>query len=221
MKTVVLSLGGSLVCPDKVDTVFLKKFRDFILSQKIRFVIITGGGNVCREYQDAASNITEVQDIDNDWVGIASTRLNAELVRAIFSQDAYEKVYGDPEKRIETDKRVIIGAGYLPGHSSDMDAVLLAKTFGAETVINMSNIEKAYTEDPKINSEAEPIDSISWDDFQKLVGTEWEPGKNVPFDPKASLKANELGLKVIILGKDLDNLRNCIEGKEFTGTTIS
>lgn len=222
--TTILSLGGSLICPDKVDVEFLKSFRDMVLDyvkEGHRFIIICGGGRVCRDYQNAASGVTKVSQVDNDWVGIASTKLNAELVRAIFSEHAYESVYGNPEEKVETDKPIIIGAGYLPGHSSDMDAVLIAETFGAKQLINMSNIKKVYTDDPKKNPDAKPIDKVNWDEFLNIIGEEWVPGRNVPFDPNASKKAKELGLNVAILdGKDLDNLKQCIEEKEFTGTLI-
>jgi uridylate kinase len=114
-----------------------------------------------------------------------------------------------------------VAAGWKPGFSSDFDAVLLAERFGAGLVINLSNIEKVYTADPKTNPGAKPIDSISWDDFRALTGDEWVPGKNVPFDPVASRRASELGLKVVCAaGRNLPNLRLILEGKPFTGTVI-
>jgi len=221
MQTTILCLGGSLIAPDKVDIDFLKDFRQLILGLDHRFVLVCGGGNVCREYQKAASDITEVRAVDRDWIGIAATKLNAELIRAILADQAYEKVLGDPEEYIETDKKILVGAGYLPGHSSDMDTVLLAKTYSSDTVINMSNIDMVYDKDPKSHADANPIKEISWKEFLKLTGEEWVPGKNVPFDPSASKKAHELGLKVIILnGKKLDNLKDCMEGRAFVGTVI-
>jgi uridylate kinase len=43
----------------------------------------------------------------------------------------------------------------------------------------------------------------------------------MPFDPIASQKAKELGLHVIIInGKKFHNLKNCLNGKKFIGTTI-
>jgi uridylate kinase len=54
-----------------------------------------------------------------------------------------------------------------------------------------------------------------------MVGDEWVPGKNVPFDPVASRHAQKIGLKVICAaGKDLENLKKIIRGMDFTGTTI-
>jgi uridylate kinase len=54
-----------------------------------------------------------------------------------------------------------------------------------------------------------------------MVGDEWVPGKNVPFDPVASRHAEKIGLKVICAaGKDLRNLEDILKGKEFLGTRI-
>jgi uridylate kinase len=54
-----------------------------------------------------------------------------------------------------------------------------------------------------------------------MVGDEWTPGKNVPFDPIASRHAEKIGLKVICAaGKNLENLKKILCGEDFTGTTI-
>ena len=50
---IIISLGGSLIIPEEVDTVFLKEFirmiKDYV-AQGFHFVIITGGGKICRKY---------------------------------------------------------------------------------------------------------------------------------------------------------------------------
>jgi uridylate kinase len=115
-----------------------------------------------------------------------------------------------------------VAAGWKPGFSSDYDAVLLAEKFGAKTVINLSNIEKVYTDDPRRDPDAKPLDTISWADFRSLIGDEWMPGKNVPFDPVASRHAEKTGLTVICAaGRNLPNLKRLLSGENFTGTTIS
>jgi uridylate kinase len=127
----------------------------------------------------------------------------------------------DPTQVDPLTGRVLVAAGWKPGFSSDYDAVLLAERFQADAVINLSNIEKVYTDDPKKNPNAQPIDRISWADFRAMVGDEWVPGKNVPFDPVASRHAAKIGLKVICAaGKNLENLRKILAGEDFTGTTI-
>ena len=79
----------------------------------------------------------------------------------------------------------------------------------------------AYDLDPRINPDAKPIRKINWQKFRKIVGDTWTPGMNKPFDPIASRKAEELGLKVIVLkGNNFENLQNYFDGREFVGTVI-
>jgi uridylate kinase len=45
---------------------------------------------------------------------------------------------------------------------------------------------------------------------------------NAPFDPVASKAAQELDLNVIVAdGRNLDNLKNILDGDEYVGTLIS
>ena len=229
MKTIIISLGGSLIVPEEIDIDFLKRFRDLILqfAKKNNIAIICGGGKTCRIYQDAAKEIASISDEDLDWIGIKATRINAELVRSIFGKDASSEVINDPEdKEIKNIKntpknKVIIGAGYLPGHSSDMDAVLLEKNIGADEIINMTNIDYVYDKDPRKFKDAKPLKNISWKEFTKIIGDKWVPGKNTPFDPVAAKEAMKLKIKIVILnGGNLENFRKCLEGKEFRGTVI-
>ncbi len=221
-KTAVISLGGSIIVPDQIDVDFLHEFRRVILSLKDkRFIVICGGGKVCRRYQDAAKTIQEIPKEDLDWIGIRATRLNAELVRTCFGDDAHTKVIHDPDEPIDASRRIIVGAGFEPGSSTDLRAVQLAKRFGAARVINMSNIDYVYGADPKKNPEAKKMETISWPAFRKLVGDLWDPGLNMPFDPIASKEAEQLGLEVVIIGNDMSNFERLLKGEAFRGTTIS
>jgi uridylate kinase len=224
----VISLGGSIVAPDGVDELFLKDFvaliGEFLVKDdKRRFILVIGGGGPARAWQSAYRNIasTTVNE-EADWIGIMATRLNAQLVKAVMGEWCTQEVVYDPTQVEPLMGRVLVAAGWKPGFSSDYDAVLLAERFQADAVINLSNIEKVYTDDPKKNPDAKPIDTISWTDFCAMVGDEWTPGKNVPFDPVASRHAARLGLKVICAaGKNLPNLKKILLGEPFTGTTIS
>jgi uridylate kinase len=130
-------------------------------------------------------------------------------------------VVTDPTHPEPLQGRILVAAGWKPGFSSDNDAVLLAERFGAPLVVNLSNIEQVYTDDPRKNPEAKPLKTISWPDFRRLVGEEWVPGKNVPFDPVASRHAARLGLRVICAaGRNLPNVKQILTGGEFLGTLI-
>ncbi|MFP3043941.1 UMP kinase [Treponema primitia] len=227
----VISLGGSIVAPDAVDEAFLKNFvsliREFLETDaERRFIFVVGGGGPARVYQKAYREISAVtgkkaENNEADWIGVMATRLNAQLVRALMGAWCSQDVVTDPTQAVDMTGKVLVAAGWKPGFSSDNDAVLLAERFRADSVINLSNIERVYTDDPKKNPQAKPIDAISWPDFRTLVGDEWTPGKNVPFDPVASRRAAELGLRVICAaGRDLENLKKILRGEKFLGTTI-
>lgn len=221
----VLSLGGSLIIPDEIDFKFIKKFRELILkrvSDGDKFIIVCGGGGLNAKYNKAAKQIRKINNADLDWVGIHSTRLNANFIRIIFGDFACDEIIINPHHKHKTTKPIIIGAGYMPGWSSDYDAVYLAKTYNAKKVANLSNIDFAYDKDPKKYKSAVPIKEINWKNFRKIVGNKWEPRMSKPFDPIASREAEKLGLEVAILnGKKLKNFENYLNGKKFTGTVIS
>jgi uridylate kinase len=220
---IILSLGGSLIVPKKVDGAFLRKFKNFILRQKRKqFIIVCGGGYINRIYNQVARDLVKAKNQDLDWIGIRTTMLNAELIRTIFSSIAYKRIINEPIKKIRTRKRVIVASGWKPGWSSDYDAVLLAKSFGVKTVINLTNIDYVYDKNPQIFKKARPIKKIDWRGYRQLIGEKkWTPRLNTPFDPIASRLGERLKLRVIILnGRDLKNLKNCLEGKKFKGTVI-
>lgn len=223
----VISLGGSIVAPDTVDTEYLRGLqrlvREYLREDASRkLILVVGGGGPARKYQAAYREIAETPEHDaQDWIGIAATRLNGELLRGIFRSECAQPLVIDPTDVSDFTGRILVAAGWKPGFSSDYDAVLLAERFGADTVVNLSNISKVFTADPKTNPEARPIDAIGWRDFRKIVGDEWEPGKNLPFDPVASRRAQESGLRVVVAaGRDLANMRALLTGGAFTGTTI-
>lgn len=220
---VILSVGGSLIVPEDVDVEFLKSFKELIVSQlkNHRFALITGGGKTCRKYNDAAVKVTKLENVDLDWIGISTTRLNAQLVKSVFKGYVYDKVIENPTEKIDFKEEIVIGCGWKPGCSSDMDAILLAKNLGVKTVINLSNIDYAYTKDPKKYPDAVKIEKTTWKEFKKIVGDKWVPGLNAPFDPIAAIEAEKIGVKVIIMnGKNFKNLQDCLDGKKFIGTVI-
>lgn len=224
----VLSVGGSIVAPETPDSEFIDKFATTIITwlkedSSRKIIMVVGGGGPARIYQKAYKNVVKekVVDADADWIGIMATRLNAQLLKAVFGQLCPNSVVTDPTAVEIFSGQVLIAAGWKPGFSTDNDAVLLAERFSATRVINLSNIAKVYTDDPKTNPEAKPIDQISWDDFIKIVGTEWVPGKSTPFDPVASLRAKKSGIQVICAaGRDLENIEKILNGEPFIGTVI-
>ena len=231
-ETIIISLGGSLVAPNEIDIEFLKNFRHSLsrytgsrqagqkYSKDYRFFIFVGGGKVARNYQKALLEFG-AKETDRDWIGINITRLNAEIIKQVFSEKAYPKIITDPNKKIKTNKDIIVGAGWKPGWSTDYDAVLIAKNHNIKTIINLTNVDYVYDKNPKEFQGAKPIKEISWQDFRKIVGDKWSPGLSMPFDPRASKIAEKLKLKVVMInGKNLEQLEDFLNNKPFIGTTI-
>ena len=222
----VISLGGSLIVPkaDVIDTAFLKSFYKLIINEVKkgnRFIIVTGGGKVCRVYQDALRTISRPSGEDLDWMGIYATELNAQLLRLIFKKQAEisKDVY---YRKIPHKRAIIFAGGHKPGQSSDGAMIKIAVTYGAKAVINLSNIDYVYTKDPRKFKDAKKIKKMTWDELLEITGSKWDPGKNVPFDPTAAKLAKKNKISVIIAnGKNLKNLKNILSEKKFLGTIIN
>ncbi|HHT80431.1 MAG: UMP kinase [Sphaerochaeta sp.] len=223
----VISLGGSIIAPDKVDVTFLKELnknlREYLKKDKSRkLILVCGGGAPARIYQQALREIiADAPSEEQDWLGIRATHINAQLLKAMFSDLCTDNIITDPTGHINFKGQVLVAAGWKPGFSTDNDAVILAERFLGKTIINLSNIAKVYTDDPKKNPDAKPLDTISWDEFKVLVGSTWVPGKNTPFDPVASKRASKLGMQVICAdGRNIENTMAILNKKEFVGTVI-
>lgn len=241
--TLVISLGGSIVAPPNgPDGNFLLQIKELLASWleqgDRKAILVVGGGSAARLWQNAYREFLELALKDKDGnladkegvsfdesldrIGIAATRLNAQLVKEVFYKECLDPVVVDPTSDFLMTGRILVAAGWKPGFSTDYDAVLLAERFHAKKLINLSNIAQIYTADPKTDPNAKPLSSIAFDSLIQIVGPSWNPGANVPFDPIAVKKAKELGLSVIFAsGKDVDNFSRILHEQPFVGTIIS
>lgn len=226
---IVMSIGGSLVVPNGgVNTDFLSNLNTFIRERlaeesKRQFFLVIGGGAIARHYRDAGRNVIghELNRDDLDWLGIHATKLNAHLVRTIFRDIAHPYVIKHYEIIRKVTEPVVVAAGWKPGWSTDYCATLMCEDYNVKNIINLSNIDQVYDKDPNKSSDAKPYEKISWAEMRKLVGSEWDPGMNSPFDPIAAKKAEELGITVAVMnGNNFENLNKYFKGEKFLGTII-
>jgi len=223
----VISLGGSIIAPKGLDIPFLKGFaklvEDFLGGDENRkLIIVCGGGSLARDYQAALREVYQASSSeDQDWVGIAATRVNGELVRRILRPWCVENLVTDPTDPAVFTGRVMVAAGWKPGFSTDNDAVVLAQRFSASRVINLSNIAMVYSADPRTNPDARAREHLSWKEMLEIVGGEWTPGKNTPFDATAARAAAASRIPVVFAeGRNLENLERILTGGKYVGTTI-
>lgn len=211
-ESVLISLGGSLIFPDEIDIGFLERFRNLILKylNKKRFLNYVGGGKIARIYQEALAKFG-ARERELDWLGILITRVNAYLLKNIFKNYCHSEIIYNPTKRIKVKKDILIYAGWKPGWSTDYDAVLLAKNFRTKEIINLTNIDYVYDQDPKKFPRAKPLKRISWSRFREIVGKKWKPGLSLPFDPIAAKLSQKLKIKIVIInGKKLERLEKIL-----------
>ncbi len=225
---VIISVSGSLIVPNGgIATDFLSKLNQFVRTQltqtQRQFFLVIGGGSTARHYIYAGREVVghELSEDDLDWLGIHATRLNAHLVRTIFRDIAHPVIIDDYDIIRKVKEDVVVASGWRPGWSTDYCAILLCEDYHEQTMLNLGVLNQLYDKDPKIHANAKPIDRISWKDFREMVGDTWSPGMQIPFDPIASKKAQELSIKTIIIsGNDMENLDKYFRGEEFIGTVI-
>ena len=224
-KIITLSLGGSLIIPDKVNYIYLKNFKKIILANKnkYKFVIVCGGGSLARKYISVLKTEGKNQEFQS-LAGIAATRTNARFVSYFFGIDPHK---GIPHKMkqvknyLKTRDIVFCGAlEYKPDQTSDSTAAEIAKNLKAK-FINLTNIKGLYTDNPLTNKKAKFISKISWQEFEKMANkSKFHPGQHFVLDQTAAKIIQKNKIPTYIIGKDTKQLDNLLKCKKFTGTTI-
>jgi uridylate kinase len=215
----IISLGGSLIVPNEIDTSYLKKLKTLLKSQKEKIIIVCGGGKTARNYINAAKKITNATKHQLDHLGIMATEINAQLVKTALNVKT--PIQHNPNKKHKFNK-ILLMKGFQPGGSSDLDTVILAKTYKTFEVINLSDTYYIHNKNPKKYKNAKPYKNLTWNEYTKIVGTKFTSGMHVPFDPVASKYAQNHNIKLIHTnGKDLNNLKKILNNEKFKGTIIN
>lgn len=234
MSTYVIKLGGSILSRSKdtrIDFDYLDKLADLLKSfieSGDKFIIVVGGGFLCREYQQLMKdNKSDIKNINLDYIGIAAINLNAEMIKSYLQEYTDDKVikYSDINATgdITINKGIQICAANEPGHSSDVDSVIMAKRINAKTIFRLTDVDGIYDKDPSEHKDAVKFASLTWDKYFEILGIDnFVPGGHYPIDPIASKMSKDLGITIKLMqGVDLDNLGNALREEHFNGTTVS
>lgn len=226
-KIIVLSLGGSLIVPENINSKFLEKFREIILknTKKYKFVVVCGGGHIARIYIKGLENqsINKKKYLQS-LLGVSTTRLNARFMTYFFGKDANKGIPHEM-KQVESLLRkndvVFCGAlRYAKNQTSDATAAKLANYFHSD-FINLTDVSGLHDKNPKKFKNARFIPVISYKDFLKMVEkVDFKPGQHFVLDQTAAKIIKKYNVKTFILGPDMENLDNLLNNKHFIGSII-
>src|SRR6266702_7477284 len=162
MKAVV-KLGGGLFKRDPdVDALrSMGKVLSGFAGEGNQLVTVAGGGQNARVYIDAARKLG-ADESTSDLLGITVTRANAELFRLALGSIAVTKIPTMLSELIHyvSPGKIVVMGGIQPGQSTNAVAALAAEITRAEILVNGTDVDGVYTEDPKKNPEAKLIRSV-------------------------------------------------------------
>ena len=226
MRKVVISLGGSILVRGDRDAEYIQELVEGLAGsdQGTRFVIVTGGGRLAREYI-ALGRKLGMDEATLDMLGIQATRTNAWLVLgALGGQNVYPRPFRDLEEALIGSGvfRFTVGGGTHPGHTTDAVSALIAEMWKADLFVNMTAVDVAYTSDPKMDRDAKRIPKLTSKELLDLVSdTARGAGSHSVMDPLAAAVVHRAGIETRILdGRDSPNLLSCISGENAHATIV-
>lgn len=224
MQTIVISLGGSLVNPGTPDKHYVSSLIRVLRGTKYKFGIVVGGGKLARKWADAARK-KGASEFEADEAAIDATKKNAQFVIDTIGKDVNRVVCNTFEQAREHSKRhrFVVMGGTIPGITTDSDATLLAECLGAKRLLNFSNIDGIYSDNPVRNHNAKKFARMSYVQLIDLAGKNdmRKAGTHFVFDFLAcKLIARSKIEAHFIHGRNLLDVRRAVDGKPHGGTVV-
>lgn len=221
---VVLSIGGSILVPDKINLPFLTALRDVLYQHRSKkFVIVPGGGSVARHYIAALKTIHRSEETQAH-IGILVCKLNALLLRDLLDARANKTLPKNLKELKQLLKKhdIVVSASlrFAPHETSDGTAASIAHAVRG-TFINITNVPGLYTKDPQTSTDARLIPEITARELKKRVDQlRFHPGQHFVIDQHAAADILKHKIPTVILGPDLRNLDAVLHHKPFIGTRV-
>ena len=196
-----------------------------LIKKNIQLSIVIGGGNIFRGLDAKKQNLDSAQ---GDYMGMLATVINGlALQSALEKEGILTRVLSAIEmnkvaepyirrkaiRHLEKGRVVIFVAGTgNPYFTTDTAATLRALEINAEIIIKGTRVDGVFTSDPEIDSDAQKIDNITFDEVY---------AKNLQImDMTAFTLCRENKLPIVVLNiTQSGNLINLVEGGQI-GTII-
>ncbi len=231
MERVVLTIGGSILAPPTLDETRLRAVTDMIvdLSTKQRLLVVVGGGNPARRYIQAARSL-RAGESELDRIGVAATRLNAQLLacllhaRGVATNLEIPHTVSDAVAASEAGHPVVVMGGTTPGHSTDFVGAELAVASDANRLVIVTNVNGIYTRDPRKDPTAQYKPQLTFEELLQIIEEkEWTTaGAPGVIDGPATLVIATHGVPTcVVSGEDASNVAAAARGEAFEGTMVS
>lgn len=225
---VVVSIGGSIVAPPNLDTTYIDSLARLLvdLSKDRKIFCVTGGGWIARQYIEAARQFGAAEE-ELDLIGIAATRINAQLLIAALSKytEVPVRPFATVDATVDSSQgyQIAVMGGTYPGHSTDYVGVELAAKAKASRFVNATNVNGVYSADPNLVATAEMYAEISIDAIIKMMGVEWKlaGSKTVIDGPALKLLREHRVPTFVVNGRNLPELAKALQGLPHQGTRIT
>jgi uridylate kinase len=210
MKIFVLKIGGSILYDGNLsfNSHFLEKIIHWFKNQNDyeNVVFVVGGGRLSRFLLNQVKERIALES-PRHHIGIKVSHVNASMVCSLFN-DKDVKYFDSLENLCENLPRGAVIGGLVEGWSTDMVAAKIASRLNVPIVNKISNIDYIYCSDPKVNSNAKPFESLTWDEyievFNNHIGQKHEPNMNAPIDIECSVFCKKNNLAFRVTGGNLD-----------------
>ena len=160
------------------------------LSKQYKILVVTGGGVRVRHVLDIGIDLGMPTGVLAELASKISEQ-NAVMVTLLLSRWGGSRIHTSDLLELPTMLQLGLlpvihgtppyglyehppGVGKIPPHRTDTGALLIAEVLGAASCILVKNVDGLFTEDPRVNPNAELIEEISNDelirrDFEDLV----------------------------------------------------
>ena len=225
MDKVVVSVGGSVLIPGDNDSIYIEKLAKMLreIASDVQIAIVVGGGKMSRYYSEVGRELGGTM-YQLDELGIGITRVNAKLLTVALGDIANSDIPLKAEEcaSMSAPGRIVVMGGTEPGHTTDAVASMIAKNLNADRIVNASNVDAVYSDDPRKNPEAKRFSRMTIQELKDVVYDDHDAGKSCVFDPLGVNIAMEEKIDLYMVnGRDIDELRNAILGNEIKGTFVN
>jgi uridylate kinase, putative len=220
---VVISVGGSVIAPTLSQEKFVE-YADVIkeLTKENTVLVVTGGGKAARDYIQAARSLGASEAVC-DLIGIALSRVNAQLLVSALSSAAFQDIphdYREAETAMTSHKVVVMG-GVAPGQTTDAVSAILSEYVQTDLLVIATSVDGVYTADPYVNKDAKKLDEVTTGELVKIVmSDEMKAGVKTVIDPLAAKIIERSKISAVVVdGREPQILLDVVAGK-IVGTRI-